>query len=230
MIKKIITGLGIISAIAGLSAAVLTNAQTTETTATPSSGEHSILNVGPQGRVLMRGTIASVSSGIITVNSWGGVWTVNVSSSAKVLPAAANNDITQFKTGDFVGVQGTVSTSANFTIDASLVRDWTYRQAMNQERRQNVQSASQTIKSGTPKNYAGTVSNISDSSFTLTNKKGTAFTVDVPTGTEVVNRNWINLPIANIQNGDQVHAWGINSSSTIAGQIVRDISIPSKSH
>lgn len=88
------------------------------------SAQPTVLEVNPNGKVLLRGTIDSVSAGSITVKSWGGSWTVNISSATQLLPAKLNNDITQFKTGDFVGVQGKVSQLANWTIDATLVRSW----------------------------------------------------------------------------------------------------------
>ena len=186
------------------------------------------MQVGPQGKVLMRGTIASVASGVITVNSWGGTWTVNVGSSAQVLPVAVGNDITQFKSGDFIGVQGTVSQSASWTIDATLVRDWTYRQAVSQERQQNMQSAKQTIQSGTPRNYVGSASNVSGSSFTLT-VNGAADNVNIASGAQVVNRNWLTIQPSAINNGDSVRVWGVNASGTITAQIVRDVSLPATS-
>ncbi len=227
MTKKVIAGVGFVAAVALLTTTLVAGAQTT--TAAPTtvaSAPQMVLQVGPSGRVLMRGTIVSTSSGVVTVASWGGNWTVNVGTSAQILPVAVGNDLTQFKTGDFIGVQGTVSKSAGWTIDATLVRDWTYRQAANQQRQQNVQSARGTIKSGTPRNYVGTASNVSGSSFTLSAADGTSYTVNVASGAEVVSRNWLTLPLASIQNGDSVHVWGVNASSTIAGRIVRDLSLP----
>jgi hypothetical protein len=130
MNKKII-----IASILTLSAAVAIPvfAQTTTTTPNVVHGTTSvkaqlpILQVGSGGKVMLRGTIASISGNSLTVTSWGGPWTVNVDSGAEILPTAANKDITKFKTGDFIGVQGTVSQSANFTINATIVRDRTYR-------------------------------------------------------------------------------------------------------
>ena len=213
-----------------LATALIAAAQTTPSvtaTVSPASSQKMILEVGPAGKVLLRGTIASVSSGNLTVTGWGGVWTINVGSSAEILPASVANDLTQFKAGDFVGIQGTINQSANWTIDATVVRDWTYRAAVNQERKQNIQSVREIIKSGTPRNYVGTASNISTSSFTLT-VNGTTDTVNVATGAKVVNRNWVTIPLASIQNNDNVRVWGVNASSTITAQIVRDISIPAK--
>jgi hypothetical protein len=226
MAKKIIVGAGIL---AMLAVAVLVNAQTATTTATslihPIASQRNMVQIGPQGKALIRGTIASVSGSALTVNSWGGVWTVNVSSGAEILPTTIGKDITQFKAGDFVGVQGSISQSASWTVDATLVRDWTYRQALNQEQKQNVNSARQTMKGETPKNFVGTATNVNGSSFTLT-VGGTAYTVNVAGGAEVINRNWATLPIASIQSGNSVRVWGVNTGGTISAQIVRDISIP----
>jgi hypothetical protein len=233
MNKKIIASASIIATAAILATTLIAGAQTTTTPPTtvstpPTISEKMLLQVGAEGKVLMRGTIASVGSGSLTVTSWGGAWTVNVGSSAKVLPVAVGNDLTQFKVGDFVGVQGTISQSSSWTIDATLVRDWTYRQTITQEQKQNVQSAHQTMKGETPRNYVGTVSNISGTSFTLT-VGSTTYTVNVAASAEVVNRNWITLPVANIQSGDNVRVWGINANNTITASIVRDVSIPAES-
>jgi hypothetical protein len=224
--KKTLYIASIAAGIAIAATALIAGAQTVTTTASPS--QPVILQVGPAGKVLMRGTVASVASGVITVNSWGGTWIVNVGASAQILPAAAGTDITQFKAGDFVGVQGTVSRSATWTIDATLVRDWTYRAAVTQERQQNIQSAQNTMRSGEPKNYVGVSSNMNGSSFTLT-VDGTVYAVNVAAGAEVVNENWITLPLVSISNGDNVRIWGVNASGTITAQIVRDVSVSATS-
>ncbi|MDE2020812.1 MAG: hypothetical protein KGJ13_10795 [Patescibacteria group bacterium] len=229
MNKKIVA---VVSAAAFTAVAAITAFAQTATVAPTavsvpaSQSQPMILQVGAAGKVLLRGTVASVSAGSLTVTSWGGAWTVNVGSGAEVLPVAAGNDLAQFKVGDYVGVQGTVSRSAIWTVDATLVRDWTYRQAVNQERQQNVQSIHATIKNGTPRNYVGVASNISGSSLTLTEADGTSYTVDVALGAEVVNRNYITLPFSGIRNNDNVRVWGVNASGTITAQIVRDVSIP----
>jgi hypothetical protein len=89
-----------------------------------------VVQISSGGNVLLRGTINSVNSNSITVKGWGGNWVVNTSSSTQFVPGS---DMSQFKAGDFVGVQGNVSQSASWTIDATLVRDWTQKQpAQNQ--------------------------------------------------------------------------------------------------
>ncbi len=206
-------------------------AQTTTTTPTTTvapvattASEQPILQVGAAGKVLLRGTIASISGTTLTVNSWGGTWTVDIASGASILPAAANGNIGQFSTGDFVGVQGTVSQSANWTINANLVRDWTYRAAVVQQQQQNIQTAQATKQSG-PRDYIGTASAVTASSLTLTAAEGTTYTVTVPSGAEIVNTKWITIPLTSVNSGDNVRVYGVNASGTITARIVRDVTI-----
>jgi len=206
-------------------------AQTTTTTPTTTvapvattASEQPILQVGAAGKVLLRGTIASISGTTLTVNSWGGTWTVDIASGASILPAAANGNIGQFSTGDFVGVQGTVSQSANWTINANLVRDWTYRAAVVQQQQQNIQTAQATKQSG-PRDYIGTASAVTASSLTLTAAAGTTYTVTVPSGAEIVNTKWITIPLTSVNSGDNVRVYGVNASGTITARIVRDVTI-----
>lgn len=222
---------GIITGTAILALALAASAQT-GTSTMPTSGTAKnpmVLQIGPAGHVLMRGTIQSVSSGSLTVKSWGGNWTVNLSSDTKIMPGG---DISKFSQGDFVGVQGKVSESGVWTIDASRIRDWTLRQTMvkekkaaNEERQDNIQSVREIMKSDTPRNFQGTVSATSASGFSLASGDNN-LTVNVAAGVKLLNRNWLPIAMADIQNGDTVRVWGVNASGTIAAQIVRDLSIP----
>ena len=96
------------------------------------------------------------------------------------------------------------------------------------EQHQNIQSA-QGIRSGFPRDYIGTASGVSGSSFTLATTNGTSYAVNVASGAEVVNRNWLTLPLASIQSGDSVRVYGVNSSGTITAQIVRDVTLSATS-
>lgn len=93
----------------------------------PEGAKEMVLEVGPKGKVLLRGTVSVVGANSLTVKSWGGDWVVNTSSTTKF---ASVEGLTQFKVGDFVGVQGQVSTTAAWTIDASLVRNWMEKKIM----------------------------------------------------------------------------------------------------
>ncbi|MHB8710582.1 MAG: hypothetical protein ACYC6X_03480 [Minisyncoccota bacterium] len=219
MTKKIALALGTFGflAVAGVAFA-----QTTTST-TPTPTQPMVLQVGPNGKALLRGTIDSVSAASITVKSWGGDWVVNIPSSAQVLPQGAT--LASFQTGDFVGVQGTVDQSTSWTVNASLVRDWTARQALNQEKKQNVQSVRE-MRTGVPRTVQGTVSDLSGESFTLTTSNTVAYSVSLTSGAKTLQRNWLTLDFSQVQNGDTVRVWGPVASSTISASIFRDVSIP----
>lgn len=195
---------------------------TSMTTSTPS--QSMVLQVGPAGKVLLRGTIDSVSATSITVKSWGGDWTINVPTTAQVLPQDVA--LSSFQQGDFVGVQGTINSSGSWTVDATLVRDWTQRQAMNQEIKQNVQSVHQAM-SGAPRTIQGTLSNLSGETFTLTASGGAVYSVSVTSGAKILQKNWLTLSdFTQVQNGDTVRVWGPVASSSVTASIFRDMSIP----
>ncbi|HVO28884.1 MAG TPA: hypothetical protein VMT81_02805 [Candidatus Paceibacterota bacterium] len=227
MKHKIIAGIGAAAAAAVFATALVAGAQTTAT-AMANTPQPMVLQVSQTGSVLMRGTVASVGTGSLTVNGWGGVWTVNVPSSAQILPASMGTDVSQFQAGDFVGVQGTVDQTGSWTIDATLVRDWTDHGTPTAAQKQNIQAAHETQQSA-PRDYIGTAGAVNGTSFTLAGNDGTSYTVNVPAGIEIVNRNWVTLPLANIMSGDNVRVYGVNASGTITAQIVRDTTIPENS-
>lgn len=229
MSKKIIAAFGIVGflASAGLAFARTATVSTTSsaTVSAPEvKGEAMMLEVGREGRVLLRGTISSVSSGSVTVKSWGGDWTVNVSSSAKVLPQGAA--LSSFKTGDFVGVQGTVSQSGAWTVDATLVRDWTDRQVIHQQITSN-EKAVREVMSAAPRTIQGSISGLDSTArtFTLTTGNGKAYSVSLDSSVKLLSKNWATLDFTKVSSGDTVRVYGTIASSTITASIFRDISV-----
>ncbi len=207
-------------AFAGVAFAQTTSAVVT----TPAASQPQVLTVGAAGRVLLRGTISAVSAGSVTVKSWGGDWTVNVPSAAEVLPQGST--VSGFQAGDFVGVQGTIDQGASWTVTASLIRDWTARQALNQEVKANVQAVRQTEAAG-PKTIQGVLSNLDATAqtFTLTNASGTAYTVSFASGVKMLAKNWTTLDFTKVNNGDTVRVYGTVASSAITAEVFRDISV-----
>ena len=199
-------------------------AQTTATTPTATVSEPMVLNVSAAGRVLLRGTVVSTGSGMVTVKSWGGEWTVNVPSTAKVLPSGAT--LSSFQTGDFVGVQGTVDSSSNWTVNATLIRDWTARAALNQQIKTNIEQAHTTMSSG-PRVTQGTISNLDATAqtFTLTTSAGTAYTVTLGSGAEIIGKNWATIALSQVNSGDTVRVYGTVSGSSITASVFRDVSL-----
>lgn len=81
-----------------------------------------LIRVNPDGTLIMRGTVVSVGPSSLIVRSRGGSWTIQMSSSTKIVGKAAS--LTSFATGDFVGVAGTISELTDWTVDAGVVRYW----------------------------------------------------------------------------------------------------------
>ena len=194
------------------------------------AGTQMILQVNHNGKALMRGTIESVGTSSIMVKTWGGVWTVNIGSSAKLFPGT---DMSQFKAGDFVGVQGQVSETAALTIDAAIVRNWTVKKAEvenkvieRKERHNNAQEIRDVIKNESPKNWQGIASNVNVDAKSLTlTVAGTAYTVNLVTDAKIVSQSFLTINFADVKNGDTVRVWGPISGTTISAYVVRDISI-----
>ena len=222
MSRKVIAALGIVGFLASAGIAF---AQTpTTTAAAPVSTQPMVLQIGAKGNVLLRGTVDAVSSGSVTVKGWGGTWTVNVPASANVLPNGTA--LSSFQQGDFVGVQGTIDSSANWTVDATLIRDWTARAALSQQIKTNEQQAHATMSSR-PRVVEGTLSNLDAAAetFTLTNSAGTAYTVSLNSGAEIIGKNWATIQLSQANAGDTVRVFGTVSSTTIAASVFRDVTV-----
>ena len=177
-----------------------------------------ILEVNKNGGVTLRGTIEAISAGSLVVKGWGGDWTIDV-------PSASVSQISSFKTGDFVGVNGTVSQSQPWTIEAKLVRDWTGQKSANQAGQQTKKQINQLEKSARPRTYEGTASNLSGDSFSFS-VKGNTYAVSVATNAKVVDKKWATINLSDVQSGDTVRVWGTLSGTNLTAEVVRDVSLP----
>ena len=223
MSKKVMATLGIIGFLASVGVA-FAQTTTTTTTAPTTSSQPMVLQVNKNGNVLLRGTVSSVSSSSVTVKSWGGDWIINVSSSAKVLPQGAA--VSSFQTGDFVGVQGTVDSSASWTINATLIRDWAARHALSQQIKANVQSVNTAMTSG-PRIIQGKLSSLDATAqtFTLTNAGGTVYSVSLASGAKILGKNFATIDLSKVSEGDTVRVYGTVASSAIDASVFRDVSV-----
>ncbi len=206
------------------------------------------LEVGPHGWMLLRGNIEAVSSSTLKVRSWGGVWTVNLVSGAEVIPhETGSRNIREWAVGDYVGVQGTVVSSADWTVDGKVVRNWTNRRRLQEEaksireevkdkfkdaennlkqaRKEAEEKVKDTLK-GMPRNYEGTAGVASGGSFTFTDERGVTYVVTISSSTKLVNNNWLPIALGGITVGDKVRVFGGVSSSTLAAEVIRDVSLP----
>lgn len=224
-IKRYLVGTGLALSILGGVASFAIAEESTDKKNMFSESQHPrpvVVQIGPSGNALLRGTIKTIGTDSLIVTSWGGDWTVNVSSSDSRITIIPKVGLDQFKTGDFVGVQGSVNQSASFTIDARLVRNWSGRK----EIQENKQDIRELIKQGTPRNWQGTASdvNVSAKTFTLT-VEGVAYSVNLTASAIIVNQKYATIAFSDIKNGDTVRVWGPLSGTTITASVVRDVSI-----
>ena len=119
-----------------------------------------VLQISSSGGVLLRGTVTAVAMNSLTVKSWGGDWVVNIPASATLSP---ERNMSQFNVGDFVGVRGVINQGVSWTVDASLVRNWTTKR---------VNKSAPTINFIQPSvGVIGTSVTITGSGFTATGNK-----------------------------------------------------------
>ena len=83
-----------------------------------------ILTVSPEGMGRIRGVVSAVGANSLTVAGWGGMWTINITSSTKVTP-----DLGSIKVGDYVGAMGSISEDGP-TMTADIVRKWETKKDM----------------------------------------------------------------------------------------------------
>lgn len=86
-----------------------------------------VVDIASDGTALIRGTVTQANADSLTVDTWGGTWTLRMNDDGTVIPAGSGGarDASAIQVGHFVGAEGRVSQDGDFTIDASFVRDWT---------------------------------------------------------------------------------------------------------
>lgn len=224
-VKKYIIGAGLVATVLGGVASMALAEDTTQKTASNGSPEKQpmIIEIGPAGKALLRGTVKAVGANSLTVKSWGGDWIINIFPNTNVMP---KND---FRVGDFVGVQGSVNRNAAWTIDAKIVRNRTERkeaQTNKKDIKEMVKQEKEMVKQEKPKNWEGTASNVNVGAKTLTlTAGGVAYSITLTDGVKIVDKKFVTTDFLNIKNGDNIHVWGLLSGTTIPAIAIRNLSI-----
>ena len=185
-----------------------------------------VVEIGPAGNALIRGTVTSVGADSLTVKSWGGNWTVKIDENTKLLPQGLVLD--QIKDGDFVGLNGKVISDESLAVHANLIRDWTEKKTTKEEVQQNKKEVKQIVKE-TPKPAIRIlkVETIDPTSNTLTAKLNTkTITVKLVNGVKLIDRNWKNISFDQIKANDTIRVYGVLSDSNLEASVIRDISLP----
>jgi hypothetical protein len=189
-----------------------TNSSTIQITSRNPNFPPMILTVDDFGKILIRGTVQSVASDYIMVRSWGGDWKIEMGSTTQMISKNINyvGNNSEISIGDFVGLTGIIDQNAPFAINADFVRDWT--KSLN------------TTSDNNPNLYTGTVSDLSNNSFILTNENGSAYMVNIDQNTKVLNTRRETINFSEIQLGDSIRINGTTIGNVISATVVRDTS------
>jgi hypothetical protein len=183
-----------------------------------------IVQIGPAGNALIRGTVINSEKDSLTIKSWGGNWTVKIEKDTKFLPRGLTLD--QIKAGDFVGLNGKVNSEETLTIHATLIRDWTERKLIREEIKQNIKEVKEIKKETTPRINILTVGSIDQTNNTITaTMNGQTINIKI-NNAKLIDRNWKTITLDKIQPNDTIRVYGILSGNTLEAYVIRDISIP----
>ncbi len=136
--QKYATAVGIIATLGFASLAVAQTATTTSTLLAVPLVQRSypapqVVQIDGLGNALIRGTVRSVATSSIQIDTWGGTWTFRSTPNTVVFARSTlgQNDLTGISVGDFVGAQGRMALDQALTVDVSVVRDWTTAPLIN---------------------------------------------------------------------------------------------------
>ena len=83
-------------------------------------GKEVVLTVSSNGDTVLRGVVTAVSSNTLSVKTWGGVWTIDLS---KLPSGFQQTDASKIVVGDFVGVNGIMDQTTQIIV-AKVARIW----------------------------------------------------------------------------------------------------------
>lgn len=200
------------------------------------------LAAGPRGldhsmRPAIVGTVASVSGTtlMVTAKNWqrgtatttSTTYTVNAAN-ASVTKGSASSTVAAIAVGDSVVVRGTVS-GTNITATTILDSMMRVRSGAMPGRKLGMGFASSTITGNGQPVIGGTVTAVSGTTLTITNKSNVIYTVDATSAT-VSKRGVTSATVTNITIGDNVVIQGtVNSTAVIASSVVDQGTTPAMS-
>jgi len=191
--------------------------------------------IGMMGKPAVVGTVSTVNGTTLTVSGRNGfmpgkvsstsaatIFTVNASN-AKVIKGNATSTVANISVGDVVVIQGTVSGT---NINATLIRDG---QMPNPRKGENdksgdKQNALAMLQGNGQPVIAGTISVISGSTLTVTNKSNITYSVDV-TNSKIFAGS-ASSTVSNLKVGDSVVVQGAVSGTSITASTVIDQTKP----
>jgi len=212
------------------STSTTSSSSTTSTSTTLPINSHPmplIVEIGPAGNALIRGTVTNVSTDSLTLKTWGGTWTIKIDNNTKFAPQGLT--LSQIQTNDFIGLSGKVNGEETLTVNATLIRDWTEKKIIKEEIQQNKKEVKQIIKeTPKPETRILTIESVNTNN-TLTAKLNTqTITVSLANNVKLLDRNWKTITFDQLKANDTIRVYGVLSGTTLEASIIRDISIPRK--
>ena len=212
------------------STSTTSSSSTTSTSTTLPINSHPmplIVEIGPAGNALIRGTVTNVSTDSLTLKTWGGTWTIKIDSNTKFAPQGLT--LSQIQTNDFIGLNGKVNGEETLTVNATLIRDWTEKKIIKEEIQQNKKEVKQIIKeTPKPETRILTIESVNTNN-TLTAKLNTqTITVSLANNVKLLDRNWKTITFDQLKANDTIRVYGVLSGTTLEASVIRDISIPRK--
>lgn len=169
------------------------------------------------------GTVSSVNGSTIIVlqrnpkDNTMTAYTVDASN-ATIMKNGASSSVSNISVGDTAMVQGTVSGTS---VTATIIRDGVLMQGREQERWQKPDKNIKSIIQGNGQPViGGSVTAISSSTLTITNKSSITYTVDTSNAT--IMKDGVASNIGNISVGDNVVIQGTVNGTSINASLVID--------
>ncbi len=176
------------------------------------------VHINANGHADIKGAaITSIGNSSIEVTTtWGGTvlnWTVNYASSTEFLYKGGRSaSASVLGVGDVVNINGML-TGSGLTLNAKVIRDRSKEKVALErhifEGRLNASISTTTL----PTTFGLKIGNIN-------------YTVNVPTGTQILNRNWGVTDLTTFQVNDTVRVYGSYNTSTTSSidvVVVRDV-------
>ena len=168
-----------------------------------------VMSQGPRAGMGIRGTVSAISGTSITMTGVAApnrgtaiTYTVDASS-ATVMKSGAASSVSNIAVGDTIIVQGTVSGT---NITAKTIRDGLPQQA--------IQGNGEPV-------VAGSVTAISGSTITITNKSNVTYTIDA-TNAKFDVKGVLSPTISNITVGDNITVQGtVNGNAVTASSVIK---------
>jgi hypothetical protein len=183
------------------------------------------LEVALSGKAHVTGKVESISGDSFRLSTWGGVWTVKTATSTKY---SNKGTLALIKVGDYVQVQGKVSSTEATTLEAQHINDKSFKKEMKKNKDLLKSLNKKHHASSTDAVRVATVQSVATSSNSLSVKlhNGLTYLINTSSATKFFNRALNPINFSDIKTGHSIAAYGTTTSSTtLDAAIIHDLSL-----